>query len=432
MEPPPVFCSGLSLRFVSTLPRFVTMPVMVSANPASAPAKASSTGELSGRSFRTAGLPPFAGLAGTADVAAFSVAGFGAVLGAGFDPADFAADFAAGFAAGFAGCRSCAFRLESRLGCLEVMFDGCLDGKSGAAGRNGLQKEAVHLPAIDQVHQHFAVVAPARDDVDQACRLATQMLGQLLDVFADHRRIHYGHADLATGNCLFGLSQRICVVDLVHAPHRLANRSEKILVLGQHEHIDLAGVGRDCGRDFLRIEHRLRAGAFGDDRCPVLGGLHDDVFAGWFVRARGHVVRGFRQGEQAHLPSGIVHQSREFLGFHAAADDLEYFLVADHRFEVIVRVVGEQNADGFRRALARFAQCFDAAHPRQVASGNDHVDGRVAERIERLRAGGRTVNRITIVEPRTQAVEGALFAVQQQYLGSDSVPDHVGLSARLC
>ena len=101
-----------------------------------------------------------------------------------------------------------------------MMFDGCFDGQARAARRNRLQQEAVHLAAVDQVHEHFAIVAATGDDRNEARRTFAQVLRQLFDLIADHRGVNDGDADFVLANKLIGLLQRIRVVNFVHATRR--------------------------------------------------------------------------------------------------------------------------------------------------------------------------------------------------------------------
>ena len=72
------------------------------------------------------------------------------------------------------------------------MFDRCLDGETRTPWRHGFQQEAIHLAAIDEVHEHFAVVTTARNNRYEPRRSLAQVLRQLLDFFADHGGIDNG------------------------------------------------------------------------------------------------------------------------------------------------------------------------------------------------------------------------------------------------
>ena len=98
-----------------------------------------------------------------------------------------------------------------------MMLDGSLDRESCAARRDRLQEKSVDLAAVDEVHEHFAVIAATRNYGDQALAQAAQMLGQFLDVVPDHRRIDDGHADLVLAHGFFRLLERIGVVHLMDA-----------------------------------------------------------------------------------------------------------------------------------------------------------------------------------------------------------------------
>ncbi len=51
------------------------------------------------------------------------------------------------------------------------MFDRGFDGQAGASWRHWLEQEAVHVAAVDQVHQHLAVVTASCNDRHQPGRL---------------------------------------------------------------------------------------------------------------------------------------------------------------------------------------------------------------------------------------------------------------------
>ena len=74
------------------------------------------------------------------------------------------------------------------------MFDRGFYCESRAARRYGLQQKTVHLAAIDQIHEHFAIVASSGDDRYESWRTLAQVLRQLLDFVTDHRSVDDGDA----------------------------------------------------------------------------------------------------------------------------------------------------------------------------------------------------------------------------------------------
>ncbi len=97
-----------------------------------------------------------------------------------------------------------------------MMLDGSLDCESRAARRNRLQQEAVNLAAVDEVHEHFAVVPATRNDGNEALAQIAQVLSEFFDIVADHRGIDDRDADLVLADGLFRLLERIGVVNVVH------------------------------------------------------------------------------------------------------------------------------------------------------------------------------------------------------------------------
>ena len=100
------------------------------------------------------------------------------------------------------------------------------------------------------------------------------------------------------------------------------------------------------------------------------------------------------------------------------------FLFANKRLDGIAGASGQQDANRLGRAPPGLTQRFESAHTRQVLGGDNHVDWRFAQRVQRFAAGGRTVHCIPIAEPVTQTVQGSLFAVQQQHLRSEFFQRH--------
>ncbi len=170
------------------------------------------------------------------------------------------------------------------------------------------------------------------------------MLRQLFDLVAHHGGVDNGNADLVLANGLVSLRQRCRIVNVVNPARRILDRDEKLLVLGQDEHVHGPGSDGRCGRDLLWIQLGHLARAIADDRRTVFGRFHDDVFGRLVDVGRGIVSR-FGQRHQAHLAGCVVNEFGNHVARHVAAHNLEYFLVTDQRFEAVVGVAGQQDTD---------------------------------------------------------------------------------------
>ena len=332
--------------------------------------------------------------------------------------------------------RSCRRRSAADLECgirrFEVMLDRRLDGQSRPTGRDRLQQEAIDLAAIDQVHQHFAVVAAARDDRHEPGRALAEMQGQLLDLFADHGRVNDGDAGLLLADDFFGLRQRVRVMHRVCTTRGFLDGGEELLVLGQDENVDRLRADRGRRADFFRVQRRHAPGAVADDRGAVFRGLHDDMFAGRNIEIGGGIVGRLGEGHEAHLPRGVVDELLQCIARDVAAHDLEHLFVADERFDALVVISGKQDTDGVRRPFLRFAQGFEAAHAGEFLRGNHDVDRCCDERVQCFGTGCGAMHGVTVAEARTEQVQRALLAVQQQYLCLELVKRHFASSRDLC
>ncbi len=237
------------------------------------------------------------------------------------------------------------------------MFDRRFNGQSRTAGRNRLQQEAVHLAAVDQVHQHLAVVTPAGNDVHEPRGLLGQMRSEFLDVRSDHRRVDDSDANLMFGERLLGLGERVGGAHVVHASRRLLDCLEELLVFGHDEYVDCMRTRHGGRGDLLRVQGRHPAGSIADDRRAVLRRLHDDVLGVRLVGSSGRVIRGLSERHQTHLTGRVVDELAEVVGSNGtAAHDLEDFLLADQCFETFVVVAGQQRCARAARTSSTDAQ----------------------------------------------------------------------------
>ena len=72
-----------------------------------------------------------------------------------------------------------------------------------------------------------------------------------------------------------------------------------------------------------------------------------------------------------------------------------------------------------------FTQCLEAAHAGQLLRGDNDIDWCFDERVQSLAAAGSAMHRIAIAKPGAQVVQGALLAMQQQYLCFELVQRHL-------
>ena len=143
------------------------------------------------------------------------------------------------------------------------------------------------------------------------------------------------------------------------------------------------------------------------------------MFGDGFVGVRRHVVRGFSQREQAHLLCGVINQLDDVLCTDTAMHDLEYFLIANHCFEVVVVPAREKNADGVGRTFFGFSQRLYAAHAGQLQRRNNDVNRSLCQRVQSFGAARCTMHRIAIIKTGTQVIQRPLLAVQYKHLRSD-------------
>ncbi len=173
------------------------------------------------------------------------------------------------------------------------MFYRRLDRQPRAARRYRLQQETVDVAAVDQVHQHFAVVAATCDDRDQSRSLLAQLLGEFFDVRADHRGVGNQYTDLVVVYEIFGLRRRDRVMNVVQAPGRIPYRCQELVVPRHHHQVDLARACVSSKVDLLRLQCRHPACAVADDVGAVFRRLHDNLFGNRFVEIGGCIVCGF-------------------------------------------------------------------------------------------------------------------------------------------
>ena len=75
-----------------------------------------------------------------------------------------------------------------------MMFDRGLDRQPRAAGRYRFEKKPVNVATVNQIHQHFTVIAASCNDGDHAWSVFAQLLCQSIRYRPDHRSIGYQDA----------------------------------------------------------------------------------------------------------------------------------------------------------------------------------------------------------------------------------------------
>ena len=98
------------------------------------------------------------------------------------------------------------------------------------------------MPAINQVHQKFAVVATSGDDSNEARNGRAQTLNQYFDVGSDHCRIGDENANLMPPSNFVGLLRCVRMKDVVKAAGRVPDRCEKLVIPRKDEDVDLASA----------------------------------------------------------------------------------------------------------------------------------------------------------------------------------------------
>ena len=98
-----------------------------------------------------------------------------------------------------------------------MMFYRGFNGEARATRRHRFQQEAIYLAAINQIHQHFAVITTAGDDADKPRRRRTQMHRQFFHIGTDHRSVDDSDANLVLANGYVRLRYRVRVDNVVQA-----------------------------------------------------------------------------------------------------------------------------------------------------------------------------------------------------------------------
>ena len=147
------------------------------------------------------------------------------------------------------------------------------------------------MPAINQVHQKFAVVATSGDDSNEARNGRAQTLNQYFDVGSDHCRIGDENANLMPPSNFVGLLRCVRMKDVVKAAGRVPDRCEKLVIPRKDEDVDLASANVWHNRHSSRFQCWHSAGAIADNRCAVLQRFHDYVFGNRLIWIRCLIVR---------------------------------------------------------------------------------------------------------------------------------------------
>ena len=96
-----------------------------------------------------------------------------------------------------------------------MMFDRGLNRQPGATGRYRFEKKPVDVATVNQIHQHFTVIAASCNDGDHPWYFTAQLLYYRFDIRPDHGSICYQDANLVIARvirCLFGCQRMMQVM----------------------------------------------------------------------------------------------------------------------------------------------------------------------------------------------------------------------------
>ena len=180
------------------------------------------------------------------------------------------------------------------------MFDRGLNRQPRTARRYRFEKKPVNVATVNQIHQHFTVIAASCDDGDHAWSFFAQLLCRRLDSRPDHRSIRYQDANRVIPHIIVRLSWRYRMMHVVQAAGRVFDRCKELFVLGHYKNINVATTCVRCDLDFVRLQCRHSGRAVTDDRGAVFRRLHNYVFSNWFVGVCSLIVCRICEGQQTH------------------------------------------------------------------------------------------------------------------------------------